>query len=192
MNPYLQGWLTQGELLARADLPPDAVITLDIASALASRVGRFTTTAAASFAPETGPDDAIAETPVRFGGNIAFLGYDPVETARFAPGAVVPIYTYWRVDGVVPTDLRFFTHLLSDPQVIAVQADTLSVRADLLQPRDVIIQITLLQLPPTIREGSYILSIGAYEANRGTRLGVFDGDQLRGDRLFVGTVEVGR
>jgi hypothetical protein len=192
MNPYLRGWIDQGIILSRDDLPPDAVVSLNVASALANQIGRFTTTAAASFAPETGLQDEIAETPVRFGGNIAFLGYDRVETERYAPGAVVPVYTYWRVDGIVPTDLRLFTHLLSDPQVIAVQADTLSVRADLVQPRDVIIQATLMQLPFTIPEGSYILSIGAYEANRGTRLGVFDGDQLRGDRLFVGNIEVGR
>src|SRR5690606_22430556 len=105
-------------------------------------------------------------------------------------GAVVPVYTYWRVDGQVPSDLRFFTHLLSDPAVIAVQADTLGVRADLLELRDVIIQSTFLQLPFTIPEGDYLLSLGAYERNRGTRLGVFDGDQLRGDRLFVGTITV--
>ncbi len=79
-----------------------------------------------------------------------------------------------------------------DPAVIAVQADTIGVRADLLELRDVIIQATFLQLPFTIPEGDYLLSTGAYERNRGTRLGVFDGDQLRGDRLFIGTITVAR
>jgi hypothetical protein len=190
MNPYLRGWVDQGDVISRADLPPNAVIRFDVSRSLADQIGRFTTAATASYAPETGETDQIAETPVRFGGNVAFLGYDPVETARFSPGAVVPVYTYWRVDGRVPADLRFFTHLLSDPQVIAVQADGLGVRADLIQPRDVIIQATLLQLPFTIPDGIYTLSIGAYEANPRTRLPVFDGDQPRGDRLFIGTIEI--
>jgi len=191
VNPYLAQWIDQGVLLTE-DAPPNAVIKLDVSQSLANTIGRFTTTATASFAPETGNADTIAETPVRFGGNITFLGYDRAPTESYAPGAVVPVYTYWRVDGQVPTDLRFFTHLLSDPAVIAVQADTLGVRADLLELRDVIIQSTFLQLPFTIPEGDYLLSTGAYERNRGTRLGVFDGDQLRGDRLFIGTITVAR
>ncbi|MCC6615475.1 MAG: glycosyltransferase family 39 protein [Anaerolineae bacterium] len=191
VNPYLAQWIDQGAILTE-DAPPNAVIKLDVSQSLADTIGRFTTTATASFAPETGNADTIAETPIRLGGNITFLGYDRVTTDAYAPGAVIPVYTYWRVDGQVPMDLRFFTHLLSDPAVIAVQADTIGVRADLLELRDVIIQATFLQLPFTIPEGDYLLSTGAYERNRGTRLGVFDGDQLRGDRLFIGTITVAR
>ncbi len=192
MYPYLAQWAGQGQVVSADDLPPNSVVDLDVSQQLADTIGRFMTEAAVTYPPETGLSDPIAETPVRFGGNIALLAYDRVETDRFAPGAVVPVYTLWRVDGIVPSDLRLFTHLLSDPAVIAVQADTLGVRPDLLRPRDVIVQATLLQLPFTIPEGEYILSIGAYEANRGTRLGVFDGDQLRGDRLFIGRITIGR
>lgn len=192
VNPYLGRWISMGGVLEGDGLPPQAIVLFDVGDALADTIGRFTTTASASYAPETGIANQIAETPVRFGGNIAFLGYDAVETTVFPPGAVIPVHTYWRVDGIVPTDLQLFTHLLSDPSVIAVQSATLSVRADLLQPRDVVIQATFLQLPFTIPEGAYILSIGAYERNRGTRLGVFDGDQPRGDRLFVGMIQISR
>jgi 4-amino-4-deoxy-L-arabinose transferase-like glycosyltransferase len=192
VNPYIASWISRGGVLEGDNLPPQAIVLLDVSDALADTIGRFTTTAPATFAPEAGINDPIAETPVRFGGNIAFLGYDRVETDVFRPGAVIPVHTYWRVDGIVPTDLQLFTHLLSDPSVIAVQSATLSVRADLLQPRDVVIQTTFLQLPFTTPPGEYILSIGAYEQNRGTRLGVFDGDTLRGDRLFVGMIEISR
>ncbi len=191
VNPYLTEWVNQGTLQT-TNVPRDAVITLDVSQSLADTIGRFTTTATASFAPETGSANTIAETPVRLGGNITFLGYERATSDAYAPGAVVPVYTYWRVDGQVPSDLRFFTHLLSDPAVIAVQADTIGVRADLLKLRDVIVQTTFLQLPHTIPDGDYVLSIGAYERNRGTRLGVFDGDQLRGDRLFVGAIRIAR
>jgi 4-amino-4-deoxy-L-arabinose transferase-like glycosyltransferase len=191
-TPYVRRWIEQGQVLDTFGIPPNAVVRLDVEDALADTIGRFTTTAVASYPPETGLSDRIAEIPVRMGGNIAFLGYDQVPVTTFAPGAVVPIYTYWRVDGIVPTDLRLFTHLLSDPNVIAVQADTLSVRADLLEPRDVIVQATFIQLPFTIPSGTYIVSTGVYEANLGRRLGVFDGDQLRGDRLFIGTIGIVR
>ncbi len=189
---YVGEWLALGTLQNAPGIPERAVVRLDVQAQLADTIGRFTTTALASFPPETGMTDQIAETPVRMGGNIAFLGHDQVENPVFAPGAVVPIYTYWRVDGIVPSDIRLFTHLLSDPNVIAVQADTLSVRADLLEPRDVIVQATFVQLPPTIPSGSYIISTGVYESSLGTRLGVFDGDQLRGDRLFIGSIQVVR
>jgi uncharacterized membrane protein len=192
VTPYVGEWLALGSPVDLPGVLPNAVVRLDVQGQLADTIGRFTTTALASFPPETGMTDQIAETPVRMGGNIAFLGYDQVPIQMFAAGAVVPIYTYWRVDGIVPSDIRLFTHLLSDPNVIAVQADTLSVRADLLEPRDVIVQATFLQLPLTIPPGSYIVSTGVYEASLGTRLGVFDGDQLRGDRLFIGAIEVVR
>jgi Dolichyl-phosphate-mannose-protein mannosyltransferase len=192
VNPYLREWLSMGTFITDGDVPPDAVLRMNVARDLANTIGRFTTTAPAGYAPETGTISQIAEPPVRFGGNITFLGYDRVETERFAPGAVVPVYTYWRVDGALPTDLRLFVHMLSDPQVIAVQSDGIGVLVDQLQPRDVIVQATFLQLPFTIPQGRYLLSTGAYEARFGTRLGVFDGDQLRGDRLFIGGVEVER
>ncbi|MDX2137262.1 MAG: glycosyltransferase family 39 protein [Chloroflexota bacterium] len=192
MNPYLRTWIDTGSVLTQLGIPPQSVVILDVSASLADVIGRFTTTATASFPPEAGGENSIAVTPVRLGGNIAFLGYDAVATASFAPGDVAPFYTYWRVDGIVPRDLRLFTHLLSDPQVIAVQEDLLSVRPDGLQPRDIIVQATLVQLPFTMPEGVYIISTGAYEASLGTRLGVFDGDQLRANRLFIGTLQVSR
>jgi hypothetical protein len=192
MSPYLRQWIDGGQMLTSSDLPAQSVVVLNVRDRLADTIGRFTTTAPATFAPETGVSDPLAEIPVRLGGNISFLGYDRVTEDAFGLGAVVPVYTYWRVDGTVPQDLRLFVHLLSDPTVIAVQADGLAVRADLLLPRDIIVQATLLQLPFTIPEGEYILSVGAYERTRGTRLGVFDGEQLRGDRLFVGRITIAR
>jgi hypothetical protein len=101
------------------------------------------------------------------------------------------VITYWRVDGIVPADLRLFTHLQADPGAApAAQTDAISVLAEQLRPRDVFVQVTFVPLPRTMPTGSYSISVGAYESNTGMRLNVFDSDQPRGTRLFIGQVAV--
>ena len=85
---------------------------------------------------------------------------------------------------MVPPDIRLFTHILSDPAAIISQTDTLSVLATQLQPRDVFIQITFVELPNSTPAGDYAISIGAYQASDHMRLAVLDGDRERGTRLF--------
>ncbi len=129
--------------------------------------------------------------PIRFGGNITFLGYEKNWADQYHPGDVFPVITYWRVDGVVPTDLRLFTHILSDPTSIAAQTDAISVLPEQLRPRDIFIQVTYVQLPRTMANGKYTVSLGAYEDNTNIRLPIFDGDQPRRDpRLFLGQIDL--
>ncbi len=89
------------------------------------------TTAPVAFEADiAGSDDtapAVAAPPIRFGGNVTFLGYDHDWAPTYAPGDVVPVVTYWRVDGYVPPDLRLFTHILSDPTNPVAQSDPISV-----------------------------------------------------------------
>lgn len=194
VNPFLARWYQAGDVLDRADMPPDGVVILEVESELADTIGRFTTTAPVSFAPEAGGGDDVIAPPIRMGGNISFLGYEPTTDQPFAPGDIVPIVTYWRVDGDVPSDLRLFVHILSDPAAIAVQWDSISVQPSQLQARDVFVQVTFMQLPYTIREGVYGISVGAYEGSTANRLPVYDvADQERGSRLFMGqlVVEIG-
>ncbi len=196
VNPYLQPWLNQGQIVNQPDLPADSVIVLDVTDSLAQRVGSFMTTAPVAFetAPTEGDNTAAAPTlaapPIRFGGNITFLGYDHDWAATYAPGDVVPVVTYWRVDGYVPPDLRLFTHILSDPTNPVAQSHPISVLPSQLRPRDVFIQVTYVELPHTMIPGSYSISIGAYEDSTDIRLPVFLGDQPHGTRLFLGQIEV--
>jgi hypothetical protein len=190
VNPYLRDWLNKGTVLSQAGLPSDAVIRLDVADALANQIGAFTTTAPAAFAPEAPGGVQMVFPPVRFGGNITFLGYEPSWAPSYRPGDVIPVVTYWRVDGQLPTDLRLFTHLLGDPTNVVAQSDPISVLPDTLRPRDIFIQVTYIQLPRGIPSDTYIISIGAYEDNTKTRLPVFSGDQPHGARLFLGRVQV--
>lgn len=189
MQPYLKAWMDRGTL--SADMPTNSVILLEVAQPLADTVGRFTTTAPAGYAPDAPGGAGLAETPVRFGGNITFLGYERGSAAPFPPGGIVTTITYWRVDGAVPPDLRLFTHVLADPATApAAQNDTISVDVRQLESRDVFIQIVFVPLPVAIPPGQYGISIGAYTAANNVRLPVMDGDQMRGDRLFLGQIEV--
>ncbi|MEO8397620.1 MAG: hypothetical protein ABI700_31785, partial [Chloroflexota bacterium] len=190
VNPFLRTWLDQGNVLNQPDLPPNSVIDLQVASALATRVGAFTTTAPATFAPEAPSGATMVLPPVRFGGNVTFLGYEHSWAASYHPGDVVPVITYWRVDGVLPSDLRLFTHLLTDQTFPAAQSDPISVLPDELRPRDIFIQVTYIQLPRTMPRDTYTISIGVYESNTSTRLPVFEGDHPNGARLFLGQITV--
>ncbi|MCC6801337.1 MAG: phospholipid carrier-dependent glycosyltransferase [Anaerolineae bacterium] len=190
VNPYLQNWLELGSVLDRPDVPAGTVIDLRVADALATRIGGFMTTAPIMFDPQATETAEVVPPPVRFGGNVTFLGYEHSWANVYRPGDVVPVVTYWRVDGVVPPDLRLFTHILSDPTNIVAQNDPSSVVASQLLPRDIFIQVTYVQLPRRILEGTYSLSVGAYPESTGIRLPVFQGDQPRGARLFVGQITV--
>ena len=74
-HPYLHEWLTHGESVT-GKVPRDAIIELESAQRLADRAGAFTTIAPLSYAPEVGAPAPIAP-PIRFGGNLTLLGYEP-------------------------------------------------------------------------------------------------------------------
>ncbi len=192
MQPYMRTWMNRGTVLTDTDLPRDGVVALTANTALADTVGKFTTLAPAAYAPEAPGETAIAAPPIRFGGNITFLGYEELDTNPYPPGGVLAVVTYWRVDGEIPPDLRLFTHVLSDPAVIVAQNDIISVDVRQLQTRDVFIQITYVPLPYSIPTGTYDVSIGAFRDGDKGRLAVMDGDQERGTRLFIGQINVTR
>lgn len=191
MNEYFRGWLARGDWLDDPALPSQSVMLLQVAPELADTIGRFTTTSLVSYDPDA-PGGAVSlYPPVRFGGNITFLGYEPIADRVYAPGDYVTLITYWRVDGAVPSDLRLFSHLLIDPSTIAAQSDTLSVLPARLQPRDIFIQMMFIRIPARMQDGSYPVSIGAYEDLSDIRLQVFDSEnQPRGTRLFLGEIRV--
>lgn len=190
VHASVRAWLEQGEVVDSPGAPSEAVIVMDVAGTLADRVGRFTTTAPVAYPPESPGGVAQTFPPVRFGGNITFLGYEPFNQQTYRPGDYVTVVSYWRVDGIVPSDLRLFTHVLFDPVSIAAQSDVLSVLPAQLHPRDIFMQVTFVRLPRVLTPGRYQISMGAYEDNTDTRLPVFDGDNQRGTRLFLSEIIV--
>ncbi len=191
-HPYLWQWLQLGEMNADSSLPSESVVYLDVARELGDTIGRFSTTAPAGYAPEAPGGENLAATPVRFGNNLTFLGYDRAPDTGYPPGGIYTSITYWRADGPLPDDLRIFTHVLSDPAAIVAQTDTISISPGELQSRDVFIQITFVPLPPSLPDGMYNISTGAYRDTNDIRLVVLDGEQPRGTRLFLGQITVGQ
>ncbi len=185
VHPYLQDWLMRGKLQATDDLPPDAVILMNVSAQLADKIGEFTTTTPVTYAPEAPGGAEVTLPPVAFGGNVTFLGYEHLPPTIFQPGDIITSIGYWRVEGPPPPDIRLFTHVLSDPVAIISQTDTLSVLATQLRPRDVFIQITFVQLPNSTPAGNYTISIGAYQDTDDMRLPVLVNNQARGTRLFL-------
>lgn len=192
MHPHLRNWLSMGQYLDDGRVPPETVMQFDLTSVLADSLGVYTTTSPASYDVEAGiPAEPIAP-PVRFGGNMTWLGYDIRDEQVYKPGDIIPVITYWRVEGAVPSDLNIFTHILSDPITIAAQRDVISVNPRHLRERDILVQVTYVPLPEAMLPGDYAVSTGIYEESRDNRLPVFEGEQPRGDRLFLYPVRITR
>jgi len=190
-NPYVRRWLDYGHVLTADALPPDSVLVMEVSDQLADTVGVFTTSAPVAYPPESPGGWQVAAPPVRFGGNLAFLGYVQTFGGTFAPGDLLAVPEYWRVDGDVPPDLMLFTHLQADMGARPVaQNDSISVRPETLYPRDVFIQVTYIDLPWTLPDGNYFLSIGGYDRSTGDRLPVYDRLFVRSTRLVIGQVSV--
>jgi 4-amino-4-deoxy-L-arabinose transferase-like glycosyltransferase len=192
MYPDLQNWLADRVEVNIAGLAPRSVLEIDAATELEDAVGQLLTTAPTGWAPESPGGAGSVELPARFGGNLTFLGYTPTDDTTYEPGAVIPVVTFWRVDGRVPPDLRIFTHLLSDPAAVVAQSAALNVWPTTLHSRDVFVQVSYIALPESIPDGAYVLSTGTYRANDGRRMPVFDGEHVRGDRLFLYQISISR
>ncbi|MFQ3672739.1 MAG: glycosyltransferase family 39 protein [Aggregatilineales bacterium] len=189
---YLREWLALGTPRTDPNLPTGRVLRMEVGPALADRLGVFTTTVAARYG-EIAQLEPPVNPPIRFGGNVTWLGNEPDTNRRYRPGDVLTVINYWRVEsGVVPADLQFFTHVLSDPVTVADNRDMISVDVSYLRERDVFVQVVPISLRTTLLPGTYLVSIGAYQQQTGARLPVFDAEQQRqGDRLILYSVEIG-
>ena len=190
-NPYVQRWLDMGQVVENPALPANSVLFMEVEQALADTVGVFTTSAPVAYPPESPGGWQVTAPPVRLGGNLAFLGYVQTFGSTYRPGDVLSVPEYWRVDGEVPPALTLFTHVQADMGAVPVaQNDSISVRPETLLPRDVFIHVSYVQLPPTIPDGDYFLSIGGYDTATGDRLPVYDRLYVRSTRLVIGQLAV--
>ena len=187
-HPYLQEWLSTS-LPVSGDVPRGSIVELTTSALLAHRAGEFTTTAPVSHAPEVSEPEPIAP-PIRFGGNLTFLGYEPKVRREYAPGESVEVITYWRAEGELLPDLTLLTHVLASPVTPIGIRDVLYVNPVLMRDRDVFIQVTRVQLPAEALPGELLVSVGVYRQADLKRLPVLEGDQERGDRIFLYSVEV--
>ncbi len=169
---------------------PDVILRIDVSEQLADQVGAFITTAPTAWPPESG-EIRLADLPVSFGNNMAFLGY-VVRDDKVQPGDWVELTTYWRMDGPPSAaSVTLFAHLLGNPVVVIAQADSLGVQVETLQARDVFLQYSMIQTPGGMAPGLYPLSVGLYYTQNGERLPIFENGAPHADRLFLQRVSVG-
>lgn len=187
-HPYLQEWLASAAPVS-GGVPRGSILELVTTDTLALRAGELTTTAPVSYAPEVSEPEPIAP-PIRFGGNLTFLGYEPNVQREYAPGDTVEVITYWRAEGELLPDLTLLTHVLSSPVTPIAIRDVLYVNPVLLRDRDVFIQVTRVLLPAEALPGERLVSVGAYRQTDLIRLPVLEGDQERGDRIFLYSINI--
>jgi len=143
---------------------------------------------AAWFAPEAGGDPA--PLPVRFGDSLTLCGYSYLPSG---PGEPLRLVTAWEVLATPPPRLVLFTHLLTDPQTLVAQQDSLPLTSHSLRPGDRFLVLhDQIAVPADSPVERYLLSIGLYSSDTMARLPLYDGDQQRGDRLFLEAVSVAR
>ncbi len=189
-HPVVREWLSQGTFLNDDTLPRDRVLLMDVEDLLASRLGVYTTTTPVLYGYDLINEDVLFP-PVRFGGNVTWLGYQSNGKTTYHLNEVVEIVNYWRIEGVIPRDLTFFHHILSDPVTIVANRDTIGVSPRTLRERDVFVQVTSILLDKPFLAGAYDIAIGAYQSETGARLSIFDAQQQeRGDRLILTEIEI--
>ena len=187
-HPEIRSWLEQSVPIESDEVPSNGVLSMTVSEALADRVGAFTVSTPASLAPDISENrEEIIAPPISFSNNLTFLGYIAEEVDTYKPGDTFMLITYWRIqDGVVPSDLLLFTHILSDPGASPpANTDILSLDPRYLKNRDVFLQVTRVPIPESLPDGTYKISIGAYQDTSDIRLEVLENGESRGTRLFL-------
>jgi 4-amino-4-deoxy-L-arabinose transferase-like glycosyltransferase len=180
-------WLDQARPVAEA-LPAEQVTILrldDPPRTLGPTAGE------AWWAPEAGGGPAAL--PVAFDDSLAFLGYQLIPPHP-RPGEAVQLVTSWEVLATPPPRLVLFTHLLADPQTLVAQQDSLALTSHSLRPGDRFLVLhDQIWIPADLpADQSLLLSIGLYSSDTMVRLPLYEGDQQRGDRLFLAPVRLGQ
>lgn len=191
LPPGIADWLALSRPVPGLPQEP-RVLTMEVQEELADALGVYITTTPAGYITERNVSEHVpVPPPIRFGGNLTWLGYEVDPEPVYEVGSVIPVTTYWRVEGLVPSDANIFTHLLSDPVTVVANRDTMHIDPTQLQDRDVFIHIANVPLMPTTLPGRYEISVGLYQSSSNERLPVFDDmERVRGDRIFLYGVDV--
>ena len=185
-SPAVLQWLDLGES------DPRGVVTINVVQPLADRTGLFTTTAPASLDPGSAPGSDPILPPIRLENNLTFLGYETL-IDRIQPGGILPVVTYWRVDGVLPADMVLFSHLYDDIGAAPfANQDSISIVPAQMAERDVFVQVHFINIPGTLPERTYTIAVGAYRTQSSERLHILPepGGIPIGSRLILYDVEV--
>ena len=190
MPASLRQWLSEdsAELIEHPMLEAELLFLLNAEQQIVDKGGELQRNSILFYPREPGQEEAIAAVhPVRFGGNITLLGYEMLNHDEpLQPGAILPIVTYWRIDGPTSPNTGVFIRLHDTPQASPyTEINQFNVLPDRLQPRDIVVQINYLTLPETLRPQEYILTLGVFDYNPTNQFPVYD------DRMNANGAEAG-
>ncbi len=194
MPPALRTWLNNATPLMIDPLPNGTLYRIEVEQRLADKGGTLARESTLFYPQEMGnPSNStldLALHPIRFGGNMTLLGYDPLRLDEpLRAGNVITLTTYWRIDGPVLANIGIFIRLHDTPQASPyTEVNRFAVDATLLQPRDIVIQIAYLPLPDTLRPQNYQLTLGVFDTVPTNQLPVYEGEtgMVRGAYLLFG------
>lgn len=187
----IRHWLEDAQPLSSQYLDRGTAYLLEVERRLADMGGTLQRESQI-FYPRVSTEDELEHVPlpVRFGGNLALMGHEPLPLeGEHRPGDVFTLVTYWRVDGPVLPNAGVFIRLHDTPQASPYsEVNELQVDTSRLQARDIIVQVGLLRLPDTLRSQEYRLTIGVYDGETVNQLPVYDTvtGTMRGTYLLFG------
>jgi hypothetical protein len=131
-----------------------------------------------------------------FGDQTTLLGYDlSPESPR--PGDTLTLTLYWRAEREMRQSYKVFVHLLDAGGRVSAQHD--AVPADWTRPTtgwlsgEIVTDVHALPLGADVPAGKYLLEVGLYEEQSGSRLPLLNrAGQAVDERAVLGTIEVRR
>ena len=141
------------------------------------------------------------DAPTDLGRTLELVGY-ATNAAQVKPGGELVVVTFWRARSTTDPNKEtvLFTHLLAKPEgPVLAQQDLVGYPAWQWQPGDEFAQVHRFIVPANTPPGQYSLEVGAYTRDipsavqpnpPTTRLTVYDGDKVTGDRVLLSPVQV--
>jgi hypothetical protein len=143
------------------------------------------------------PDEYAIEQKryVKIGDHITMLGYD-LSPKMVKAGETLTVTVYWKSDGQLPVDNHVFVHLTNQEDEPVAQHDGVPDQGQ--RPTwswlegEIIKDVHTLEVPGTIKEGLYTLSLGMYDYGTLERLPAVDanGERLLDDRIELKGVPI--
>jgi uncharacterized membrane protein len=112
----------------------------------------------------------------QFEKGIALLGFEG--PSRSSAGRPLCVILYWQAEGEVAADYTVFVHLIAADGFVQAQNDSQPVfgyhPTSNWEPGEIVADLHCLVVPPGITPGEYMLKIGLYDPENGSRLSVID------------------
>lgn len=131
---------------------------------------------------------------VNLGEQVTLLGYDLESKAK--AGGELHLVLYWQARREMSTSYTVFTHLLDEGGRLWGQKDNPPQGGKYPTTGwlegEVVRDEYEIPVSPNAPFGSYLLEVGMYQAETGTRLPAFDeeGNRLEGDRVILATIRI--